>query len=79
MHQCGMYTAAHMVVIGALKDTYYDPDEKRAVLSHSIEFLFSPFFQSWAQLLNRANEAGIRIACGSYIEEAHMHTRRFRN
>ncbi len=28
-----MYTAVHMVVIGALKDTHYDPDEKRAVLS----------------------------------------------
>ncbi len=58
MHQFGMYTAMHMVVIGALKDTYYDPDEKRAVLSYLIEFLFSPFFQGWVLLLNRANEAG---------------------
>ncbi len=40
MHQCGMNTAVHMVVIGALKDTYYDLDEKRAVLSQFLSHLW---------------------------------------
>ncbi len=47
-----MYTAVHMVVIGAIKDTYYDPDEKRTVLSHS----FQPSIHSCADSIYRISE-----------------------